>query len=79
MERRIFLRGSEDGLKRRAGAHAADVDLFVLDAADHVHIDHGHGFIERTRGLLRPIGRAEQAELFAGEIHEQDSAREACL
>ena len=79
VKRRIFLRGGEDGLKRRAGAHAADVDLLVLDAADHVHIEHGHGFVERARGLLRPMGRAEQAEFFAGEGHEENSAGKLAL
>ncbi len=56
VKRRIFLAGGEEGLKGRAGADAADIDLVVLDAADHVHIEHGDGLVERARGLLRPMG-----------------------
>ena len=51
----------EDGLEGRSGAEAADINLVVFDAADHVHIEHGDSFVERQSGVLDPFGGAEEA------------------
>src|SRR6476661_7585231 len=60
----------QDGLKGAAGAEAADVNLVACDAADHVHIEHGDGFVERKRGILNPGGRTKVAKLFASEVRK---------
>src|SRR6267143_2016041 len=79
LERSVGFGLIEDGLEGRARAEAADVDLVVLDSADHVHVEHGHGFVERKSGILDPGGRAEEAKFFAREICEEDTALELSL
>src|SRR5215469_9046107 len=64
----------ENSLKAGARADAADINFVVLDAPDHVHVDHGHGFVERFGRILDPGGRSEQAEFLASKGREQDSA-----
>src|SRR5262249_1655697 len=47
--------------------------LFVLpDAADHVHVEHGDGALERKRRLVAVVKRAEQSPLLAGEGDEPE-------
>src|SRR5712692_9418265 len=69
----------KDGLKSGAGAEAADVNIAVFDAADHVHVEHRDGLVEWPRGIFDPFGRAEEPELFAGEVREENTALELAL
>src|SRR5438128_3587179 len=69
----------KDGLKCRARAEAANVDLFIFDTADHVHVEHGDGFGERQSGIPDPGRRAQEAQLFTGKICEEDTALELAL
>ena len=74
----VFLEAADEGLERRAGADAADVDRVLADAADHVHIQHGDVLAERSRRFFYPFGGAEQAKLFARKGCEQDASLQAC-
>ena len=68
------MAASRTVLERGAGANAADVDFVVFDAADHVHVEHGDGFVERPGRIFDPVGGAEQTELFTGERREENAA-----
>jgi len=68
------LRLLENPFERRSSPDTADVNLVVFDAANHVHVDHGHGFRKRPRWILHPLSRSEQAEFFSREIHEENAA-----
>ena len=63
-------------MKRGARAYAADVDFVVLDAADHVHVEHGHGFVERPRWFFHPLRRTKQAQFLAGKRGKKNAAME---
>ena len=52
----IILGLVQDFLKCGTGANAADVNFIVFDAADHVHVEHGHGLIEWFGRLFDPLG-----------------------
>ena len=64
------------GLERGSRSRPANVNFFVFDPADHVHVDHGDGFAKRQRRLLHPLRRAEQAELFPRKIRKENAALE---
>jgi len=49
-----------------AGSGAADEHLAVADAADHVHVDHGDGLVDREDGVGDVKAGTEQAQLLAG-------------
>ena len=66
-------------MKRRACSHSSDENLFVLDPANHIHIDHGHGFVERQRRVFHPLGRTEQTKFFSRKRSEENSALELAL
>ena len=75
-EGRVAVGLVEEFLQGGSRADTADINFVVLDAADHVHVEHGHGVVQRLRWILDPRGRAEQAQLFTGKRHEQDSTLE---
>jgi len=54
-------------LQRGTRADPADIDLVVFDAADHVHVEHGHGFVEGLGGFLDPRGGTEKAQFLSSE------------
>src|ERR1700730_3407909 len=66
----------EKVLERSARSRSADKNFFILDPTDHVHVNHGDGFVERKRRLLHPFGRAKQAQFFPGKIRKKDAALE---
>ncbi len=61
------------GLQRCSSAHASDVNLLIVDAADHIHVEHGYGFVERTRRLFHPCRRSKQARVLLRQKTEQNS------
>ena len=60
--------------QRGAGARAADVELAVPHAADHIHIDHRDRFVQRQFRMVGVVAGAEQPQFLARERHEQDAA-----
>src|ERR1700733_7820365 len=46
----------DGGLQRGACAYASYVDFLIFDAADHVHVKHGYGFVERPGWIFDPLG-----------------------
>src|SRR5580692_1977044 len=66
----------QNGLKGAAGAEAADVNLVVFDAADHIHVEHGDGFVEWQRGIPDPRCRAKETKLFASKVRKKNAALE---
>ena len=40
----------------RGGADAVDGELVVLEAADHVEVDHGDRLLQREDGVLDVVG-----------------------
>src|SRR6516162_8117209 len=73
------LRLLENFLKVGGRAGAAGIGFGVFDPPDHIHVDHGHGFVERLGGILDPSSRSKQPELFASKRSEQESARKLAL
>lgn len=43
----------------------------VVEAAEHVKVDHGEGGGKRTDGMSGEVVRAEQAAFFSGEHHKK--------
>ena len=72
----IIFGGVENFLERGAGANATDIDFVVFDSADHVHVEHGDGFVERLGGIFDPGGGTEETEFFTGEGSEENAALE---
>src|SRR4029077_15819058 len=48
----------------------AGILLVGAQAADHIHVDHGHRVLERKNRVLAVVGRAKQSALFAAEGDE---------
>jgi hypothetical protein len=44
----------------------------VVEAAEHVKVDHGEGGGKRTDGMGGEVVRAEQAAFFSGEHHKKN-------
>src|SRR5215469_5088090 len=74
LEWNVFLRLLQNRFEVRSRPYAADINLVVPNAADHIHVDHGDHSRERLGRLFDPFRRAEQPELFSGEVHEEDAA-----
>src|SRR6266700_1484930 len=54
---RLFQRAFEGG----TGPHTADVNLVILDSTDHVHVQHGHRFVQRHSRVFDPLSGAQQS------------------
>ncbi len=76
LEWKLALLSVEKILERRARPRPSNKHFFVFDPADHVHVDHGDGFVERQRRLLYPLRGTEQAELFPRKIRKENAALE---
>ena len=72
----LLFSASSRSLNVEPGSRPADKNFFVLDPANHVHVDHGDSFVERPRRLLHPLRRTQKAQLFAREIRKENAALE---
>src|SRR5580704_96740 len=72
----IIFGSVENFLERGTGTDATDVDFVVFDSANHVHVEHGDGLVERLGGFFDPGGRTEEAEFFTSEGGEENAALE---
>src|ERR1700722_7361429 len=72
---KVMLRGQlfEQCPESTAGTDAAHVNLAVPNAADHIHIDHGHVVFEGQQGMVNVVAGTEQAQFFAREGQEQNA------
>ena len=57
-----------------AAVAAADVERPPLQPADHVEVHHPDGAIERDRGTVHVVARADQAQLLGAEEREDQGA-----
>src|SRR6266851_10450531 len=76
MKRRFAFLFIEETFERSSRSRPANENFFVFDPADHVHVDHGDGLVERQRRLLHPLRGTEQAELFPGKVRKENAALE---
>ena len=60
--------------ERGSGLRAVHEDLAVLNAADHVHVEHGDGVLERQQRMIHIPVAAQQPQFLAREGQEQNSA-----
>src|SRR5215472_11752322 len=76
LEWNVLLRLLQNRFEVRSRSYAADINLVVPNAADHIHVDHGDRFRERSGRLLDPFRGAEEPEFFSSEVHQEDAALE---
>src|SRR5215472_18448207 len=74
LEWNVLLRLLQNRFEVRSRSYAADINLVVSNAADHIHVDHGDRSRERLGRLFDPFRRAKQPELFCREVHEENAA-----
>src|ERR1700730_1277574 len=74
MELGLALLFIEEILERGSRSSPADKNFLVLDPADHVHVDHGDGFVERQRRLLHPLRGTEQPQFLSSKVRKENAA-----
>ena len=76
VEPKLFAKPLDEPFELGGGIGAVDDQLVVGQAADHVHVDHGDGFVERHERVADIASTAQQSAFFAGECQEDDSPRQ---
>ena len=67
-----FVQILQPTLEFRRCADSADEQAIVIEAADHIHVDHRHRVPQRDRWMICEVRRPQQAQLFACERNKQN-------
>jgi len=76
----VYMEGSrgfhflQNSRQRAPGLRAAHENLSTLNAANHIQVQHRHGFIGGERRMIDVPVAAEQSQFLPGESEEQNSA-----